>query len=270
MWPLSPPPSLTRSVPKAMSSSSWIATMRSGGDLVERRECLDRAAGLVHVAAGPGQDDARASRPATPADPRRPRRGRTCAPGTASPSARRARRRRGSRRCGGGRRTTGRGCPGRPPARRRRSCGHPSIAPLRRRFIRYADEGTCHGRPWQALERHPAVQRLTDVGALGRTRPSRVLGGSLDLGLAVSASDSSCSMPASASASASSASSASADICWVTLTTRSRRRRAASCPRAARGRRRGSGCRSRRPRPRPRCTRGCGWPRPRPGRWSSR
>ena len=179
MCPLSPPPSLTRRVPKGMSSSSWTATSRSGGDLVERGSALTGPpTRSCSSAAGPGRRAGRGARAAR-AGPRPPRRGRTCGPRNGEPSRRQARRRRGSRRCAGGRRTPGRGCPARRPAR-----------PRSRSLLRESPSAAASASPPSAASSAAA----SAASAL------------------VASSDSSRSMPASASASSSSASRASSAL----------------------------------------------------------
>ena len=148
---------------------------RSGRHLVERGELLDRAAGLVHVATRARASTTRGpGRPAAPAAPRRRRRGRTCGRGTARPSARPARRRRGSRRCAGGRRTTDRGCRGRPRATPRRS------SPCHRLSGRgRARPGVLHAQP---------ARSARSLTRRSRPRPGRLALGGVALGaLAASA-----------------------------------------------------------------------------------
>ena len=48
LWPATPPPSFTRTLPGARSSSSWKTMMSSSGILWKRTGLADRAAGLVH------------------------------------------------------------------------------------------------------------------------------------------------------------------------------------------------------------------------------
>ena len=122
LWPLSPPPSLTRSVPNGDVQLVVDRDDPLRRHLVERGQRLDRPAGLVHVAARPGQHDARSGR----ARRRQPALDDVGPAGLVGPEREPirspARRRRGSRRCAGGRRRSGRGCPARPPATRRLPC----------------------------------------------------------------------------------------------------------------------------------------------------
>ncbi len=171
-----------------------------GRDLVERGQRLDRAAGLVHVAARPREHDARPGR-ARRAQPALDDVGAAGLVGAERrrPSGRPARRRRGSRRCAGGRRRPGRDCPARPRATRRR----------------------VRSRSWLEVSRPVATAQ--PVGGPRRRSPSAASpsapsAASASSPSAISSSDSSRSMPASASASSSSASSSSSVGAWVTLT----------------------------------------------------
>ena len=215
LWPLSPPPSLTRSVPKAMSSSSWIATIRVGRHLVERGQRLDRPAGLVHVAARPGR--ARRAARACPGAPSRPSTT-SARPDLWAPEAAHPIRAASS--------SVDEVADVVPvPGVGRAGVAQPDDQPhvVRRSLV------TVSIRRGGTSRAHDVDRRLRSVS---EPRGGHSLGVALGLGAApsaaalglaasasaISASDSSRSMPASASASSSSASSASAECASVTLT----------------------------------------------------
>ncbi len=183
-------------------------------DREEAQQRRDRAAGLVHVRRGHGDDGRRAGDAAgTGTEPHL----RGVGAGLVRAQLRavrggRARRPPWRRRCAGCRRRPGRGCPARRRARvRSRSPDQYAVAPGTRQgpvrvdralpwWCRWAE------RPgWLRPRRRPSSPSVAAASPAGASPAS--------------SSDSSRSMPASASASASSASRASSETCAVTLTT---------------------------------------------------
>ena len=73
LCPPSPPPRLSRTVANGRSSSSWITTRSSTGQVVVVEQAAHRPAGLVHVRRRPGQHHAPAGQPAFTGDGARPR-----------------------------------------------------------------------------------------------------------------------------------------------------------------------------------------------------